>query len=335
MIEQIKRIVGNLYPEIRGGYHLPRFARVVSISDAPNTGGVTDSYRPRYAVNIQVLKENGKPDTALPVFNDMPLPASSAGMERGGFGFPEPGCLVEVGFAYGSPQRPFIRTVLGLDISMPDLAVGDQRNQAAPGVFEHTQANGDKSRTTFGNITDTCQDHTTDAATIINRAQNIQAHATEHSKELIGALKLIQAMGGLKLLSGSYATIAAVGHISLSTGYNLNQLAAGKIQVESGESISTKAKEKIETTSEAEIETLAALAHRLKVGGDGKIYIGNDSVNTVKALADLAGVVKDLATKVASHVHPSVGAPTDTAVQFTQVATNANTLKTQVDDVAE
>jgi len=335
VIEHIKRIVGNLYPEIRGGYHLPRFGRVLSVSDAPNRGGVTDNYRPRYAVNVQVLKENGKPDTKLPVFYDLSLPAASVGMERGDFGFPEPGCIVEVGFAYGSPQRPFIRTVLGVDVSMPELAVGDQRRQTAPGVFDQTQANGDKSRTTFGNITDTCYDHTTDAATIIQRAHSLQAHVSEHSAEHIGGVKKIEAMGGITLQSGGFARFTSVGHLSFTTAFNFNQYASGSKTTYIGEQSYTYVKGAVETKSDDAIESFASNAQRLRVGEDGKLYIGNDSVNIVKSVADLAAIVKDLATKVASHVHPSVGAPTATATQFTASATQTGLLKDKVDAVAE
>ena len=334
MIEQIKRIVGNLYPEIRGGYHLPRFARVLSISDAPNEGGVTDSYRPRYAVNIQVLRENGKPDKALPVFYDLALPAMSAGMERGSFGFPEPGCLVEVGFAYGSPQRPFIRTVLSADISMPEVAVGDTRQQTAPGVFEHTQANGDKFRTTPGNITDTCHDHTLDAANIIERAQSLTSELSEHSKEKIGGVKLVEAMTAIKLLSGGFFRVASVGHLSLVSGGNLQEYVTGEKSTYVEEGINTFTKGISKTECE-QLEALADLVIRLKVKAGGKFYIGDDNVNVVKALADLASVVKDLATKVAEHVHPSVGAPTTTAGQFTAKAAEADALKGKVDAVAE
>ncbi|BFM20526.1 hypothetical protein [Gilvimarinus japonicus] len=334
MIEQIKRIIGNLYPEIRGGYHLPRFARVLSISDAPNDGGVTDNYRPRYAVNIQVLKENGKPDSALPVFNDLALPVLSVGMERGGFGFPQPGCLVEVAFAYGSPQRPFIRTVLSTDASMPEVAVGDDRQQTAPGIFEHTRANGDKSRTTFGDVTDTCHDYTLDAADIIQRAQSLTSELSGHSKENVGGLKLIEAMAAVKLLSGGFFRIVSVGHISLVSGGNLHEYLAGGKQTYAEEDIKAVTKKAMITECE-KVETLAASAIRLNVKTDGKVYIGDDNVNVVKALADLTGIVKDLATKVANHVHPSVGAPTSTASQFTAKATEADALKSKVDLVAE
>ena len=358
MVEQIKRIVLNLFPELRGRYHLPRFARVVSVSDAPAAGGVTDAYRPRYAVNVQVMLQNGKPDPALPVFEDLPLPAMAAGIERGHFGFPEPGTLVEVGFAYGSPQHPFIRCVLSQHISMAELAAGDELHQAAPGVYDRTRANGDKERITHGNITDTCNAHRIEAADLVRVIQNAVALVSEHSTEQVGGIKTIEGIGAIKLLSGGVLNLAALDNLNLTTATDLN-VSVGRNQitrragnddtVTAGGRTHQVVGDEVLTTDgsyshsvigpllvqcDDAIETVAALANRVKVEDGGKIFIGQAD-NMLKVLADLAGVVKDLATEVASHSHPSNGAPPTTATNFTAKASQAQGLKGKADAVAE
>ena len=74
MEDAIRRSVERQFPELTGGYHLPRFARVVGVADAPASAGICDDFRPRYAVDLQLLDENDEPDPALPVLAGVPLP---------------------------------------------------------------------------------------------------------------------------------------------------------------------------------------------------------------------------------------------------------------------
>lgn len=59
MEDAIRRAVERQFPELTGGYHLPRFARVIAVADAPADAGICDDFRPRYAVNIVVLGPDG------------------------------------------------------------------------------------------------------------------------------------------------------------------------------------------------------------------------------------------------------------------------------------
>ena len=46
-------------------HNLPRFARVVAVADAPAGAGICDDFRPRYAVDIEVMGPDGEPDAKL------------------------------------------------------------------------------------------------------------------------------------------------------------------------------------------------------------------------------------------------------------------------------
>ena len=98
MEDAIKRAVERQFPELTGGYHLPRFARVVAVADAPSGAGICDDFRPRYAVDIEVMGPNGEPDPQLPILSGVPLPLPTGGEEMGFYAFPEEGTQVVVCF---------------------------------------------------------------------------------------------------------------------------------------------------------------------------------------------------------------------------------------------
>ena len=78
MEDAIRRSVERQFPELTGGYHLPRFARVIGVADAPASAGICDDFRPRYAVDLQLLDENDEPDPALPALAFVPPGATAA-----------------------------------------------------------------------------------------------------------------------------------------------------------------------------------------------------------------------------------------------------------------
>ena len=54
--------------------------------------------------------------------------------------------IVELVFAYGLPDRPFIRTVLGEGVSLPPVEPGELVHQAAPGVYQRADSAGNWHR---------------------------------------------------------------------------------------------------------------------------------------------------------------------------------------------
>ena len=98
MRDLVKKIVLKLFPELTAGLHLDRFARVVAVNDPPTEGGASERFRPRYAVDLEILTPDGQRDEAFPIYGAVQLPVSiGCGQEAGLFGFPEPGTIVVIG----------------------------------------------------------------------------------------------------------------------------------------------------------------------------------------------------------------------------------------------
>ena len=150
MKEQIKRIVKRLFPELSAQLHLPRWGKVVALPELPTQDGerLSDAFYPRYAVDVQLLDENGNP-TKAKVLQAVPLPLPGAGTKAGRLEPPAIDSIVEIAFAYGRPDKPFIRTVLPLGWELPPIKEGETRTQIREGVYQHIDDKGN-----FENKTD-------------------------------------------------------------------------------------------------------------------------------------------------------------------------------------
>jgi hypothetical protein len=154
MEDAIRRAVDRQFPELSGGYHLPRFGRVVAVPDAPAAPGLCDDFRPRFGVDVEVLLPDGEPDPSLPILAGLPLPAPMGGQEAGMFGFPEEGTTVVISFAYGLPNKPFITQILPHGLSLPRVPKGDQVWQHSEACQQRVDADGNWLRQTDGKIQD-------------------------------------------------------------------------------------------------------------------------------------------------------------------------------------
>ena len=132
----------------------PKYAKVVGIADPPAVAIFPIRSGPKYAVELQLLDENGDEDKTVPVYPAVPLPVTSTGSQGGDFAFPEVGTMVEVGFAYGRSGSAFVRTMLAQGKTVPSVAPGEQLKQQRPEVYERTDAAGNKIRETDQKITD-------------------------------------------------------------------------------------------------------------------------------------------------------------------------------------
>ncbi|MGS0691170.1 hypothetical protein [Shewanella sp. 30m-9] len=151
----IKRIVRRLFPELTSGLHLPRWAKVVALPELPKEDGErgSDAFYPRYAVDVQLLDENGSATKSKPL-QAVPLPLPGAGDKAGRLEPPAIGSIVEIGFAYGRPDKPFIRTVLPLGWDLPAIKAGETRNQVRDGVYQHIDDKGNFENKTDESLTD-------------------------------------------------------------------------------------------------------------------------------------------------------------------------------------
>lgn len=209
----------RMFPELTAGLHLDRYARVLRIAETPDQGGTCERFRPRYAVDLEILTPEGSRDDAYPEYTAVPLPLPmGAGHEAGVFGYPEPGTLVIIGFAYGRPDHPVIRQFYPLGLSLPELRNGEHRWQQAADVFQCVDPDGNWTRTTAGTITDESIRHIHSCVERMDSIARELRQIAEHSTEKIGGVKRITALGAMRLLSGGSANLSAADNLNLTTG---------------------------------------------------------------------------------------------------------------------
>ncbi|OLF56574.1 hypothetical protein [Pseudomonas chlororaphis] len=321
MDDAIRRSVERQFPELTGGYHLPRFARVVGVADAPAAAGICDDFRPRYAVDIQVLGPDGEPDTSLPILAGVPLPLPTGGEEMGIYAFPEENTAVVVCFAYGLPHKPYIQTILPHGLSMPRVPKGDQVWQHSEACQQRVDADGNWLRQTDGKIQDKAIEREVEALGNTERYQNHAQTIDDHSTESVGGIKTIEALGALKLLSGGSASLAAVDDLHQATGRDLNLVVGQKHNAVIGGDM----QEQIQGLR----RSVAAVSQRLLAP---KTWLGSESVNVLQILGDLLDLVQEMNTQLAGHTHGPTPPPGNAAA-FTADAAKAATLSTQLKGV--
>lgn len=323
MEDAIRRSVERQFPELTGGYHLPRFARVVAVADAPAGAGICDDFRPRYAVDIEVLGPDGEPDPQLPQLAGVPLPLPTGGEEMGMYAFPEEGTQVVVCFAYGLPNKPYIQTILPHGLSMPKVPKGDQVWQHSDAAQQRVDADGNWLRQTDGRIQDKAIEREVEA--LENREQ-FQSHTRtvdDHSTESVGGVKTIEALGALKLLSGGSASLAAVDDLHQATGRDLNLVVGQKHNATVGGDM----QERIEGLR----ESVAGKGQRLRAP---KNWVGSEDVNLFQVVCDMLDLLQQMNTQLAAHTHLPGPAPNPSdAAAFTANAASAATLNQRLEKI--
>lgn len=144
----IKTQLEAIYPEIGAKTHLPKFARVIAPTEAAKAGDIADPFRPKYAVDVQLLDENGRPAKDTPVYQGVPVPVPMAGAEAGMFQYPPPGTLVELGHVEGRQDKPVIRATHVEGQALPDIKPGEQLQQQRAEVFQRVHTDGSWQRET-------------------------------------------------------------------------------------------------------------------------------------------------------------------------------------------
>lgn len=322
MDDAIKRSVERQFPELTGGYHLPRFARVVGVADAPAGASMCDDFRPRYAVDIEVLTPDGEADPNLPVLSGVPLPLPSGGDEMGMFAFPHEGTQVVVCFAYGLPNKPYIQTILPHGLSLPKVPKGDQVWQHSDAVQQRADAEGNWLRQTDGKIRDHSLEREVEALGNREKFQSHDQDVENHSTEKVGGIKRIDALGALKLNSAGNATIASLDDMHQATGRDYNLVVGKKHNAAVGGDM----QEKIQGLR----KSVAGISQSLKAP---KTWIGSEGINVLRVLGDLLDLVQQMNTQIAAHGHPQLGAPPTNAAAFTADAAKAALLSAELESV--
>ncbi|ROM19567.1 hypothetical protein BK643_02515 [Pseudomonas protegens] len=321
MEDAIRRSVERQFPELTGGYHLPRFGRVVAVPDAPAAPGLCDDFRPRYGVDVQVLLPDGEPDPDLPILAGLPLPAPMGGQEAGMFGFPEENTTVVVCFAYGLPHKPFIQQILPHGLSLPRVPKGDQVWQHSEACQQRVDADGNWLRQTDGKIQDKAIEREVEALDNAERFQNHTRTVDDHSTESVGGIKKIEAMGALKLLSGGSASLAAVDDLHQATGRDMNLVVGQKLNATVGGDM----QERIQGLR----QSMAKVSQRLEAP---RTWIGSSEVNALHILCELFELVVQMNNQLATHVHGPTPVPTN-AAQFSTGAAHATRLKAELNNI--
>jgi hypothetical protein len=319
--DAIRRSIERQFPELTGGYHLPRFARVVAVADAPVDAGLCDDFRPRYAVDIEVLGSDDEPDPAMPPLTGVPLPLPTGGEEMGIYAFPEEGTRVVVCFAYGLPNKPYIQSILPHGLSMPKVPKGDQVWQHSEAAQQRVDADGNWLRQTDGKIRDQAIEREVEA---LDNREQFQSHTQtidDHSTETVGGVKKIEALGALKLLSGGSASLAAVDDLQQATGRDLNLIVGQKHNATVGGDM----QEKVQGFR----NSICGISQSLKAP---KTWIGSEGINVLRVLIDALDLLEQLANEIAIHTHGPTPVPT-TAEAFVADAEKAALLSAEVGSV--
>ncbi|MBO0161519.1 hypothetical protein J0692_04665 [Vibrio alginolyticus] len=147
-VNVIKRIICRLFPEFTGQWHLPRWAKVVALPELPEESDLSDRFYPHYAVDVQLLDEKGMEYEDKPPLQAVPLPVPGLGDHAGRLEPPAIGSIVELGFMFGQPDKPFIRCVLPLGFKLPGIKQGESRYQQRKGVYQLVDQKGNFERKT-------------------------------------------------------------------------------------------------------------------------------------------------------------------------------------------
>lgn len=301
-----KRIEAQ-FPELAAGYHLPQFGRVVCCRDQAIAGQLADPFRPRYAIDVQMLDEDGNEAADVPVYQAVPMPGIFGGPEAGLMCLPIEGTIVELGFAFGRADKPFVRAVLPQAWPLPAIAPGEQLQQQRDEVYQRIDAAGNITRATDRSMTDTAHRlvHVADRL-----EQAIGAHSlvtTDHSKEEIGGSKITEALGNIEQIAAGVIEQASLGNMRHTTAGDLTQLAGRNRRTIAGE-----------------LQHLEA----------PKTWLGTDSTNIMRLLLELMGVVKALANTASSHTHNGGRSP-DQAGDFSGQSSSAGQLASTLSPIIE
>lgn len=308
-----QRQIESHYPELASGLHLPKLARVIAPTEAVKSGNFSDPFRPRYAVDVQLLDADGKPDAQTPVYSAVPLPVPMAGNDSGMYQFPPEGTLVEVAFTGGRPDKPFIRQTLPEGTSLPDIKPGEQLQQQRAEVSQRVTQAGDWVRQTDQTISETSMVRTVKADTenreLVSRETTIKA---TDKTSVIGASTLMA--GAIQQVSTGNFSQAIQGGRLATIGGSDELAIAGSETVTVGESLTEKIGQIRKSVAAVQQQIIAPV-----------VWIGSSSINVAQLMLDTLDVVKQLAEQTANHTHSNTGAPTN-AGDIRSTGTKADTL---------
>ncbi|ENO1078066.1 hypothetical protein [Enterobacter asburiae] len=308
----VQRQIESHYPELASGMHLPKFARVMNPVEAVKSGNFSDPFRPRYAVDVQLLDADGNPDKDTPVYSAVPLPVPMAGNDSGMFQFPPEGTLVEIAFTGGRPDKPFVRQTVPEGTSLPDIQPGEQLQQQRAEVSQRVTQAGDWVRQTDQTISETSMARMVNADT--EQRELVSRETTIKATDKVTVLGTSTLMAGAiqQVCTGDYSQ--AVNNRVASIGGNDETDIAGSQTVTTGKDLIEKIGQIRKSVAAVQQQIIAPV-----------VWIGSGTINVAQLMLDTLDVVKELAEQTASHTHSNTGAPTN-AGAIRNTGTKADTL---------
>lgn len=322
--EQLRRQIIREFPELAAGYHMPVMAEVTGISDAPAAGGISDNYRPRFAVTVDLLTTQYK-KTGISL-DAVPVAITGGGDERGFFAMPARGTIVELAWLNGSPERPFVRSILGDRQALPCLDADTMSWQQSEDCFQRVDASGNWQRETTESISDKSHSYEQQAVKAMVTLGNEVRRILEHSVEDIDGKKQIEATA-IHLISATVLNLLAAGSI--------NQVSAEYATRAATKGIKDKTGQSLELT--AGVDVLATAARNIKLQGQ-KIHIGSETTNALQVVSDFMQTVSDALTAISTMTvtctaPSSPSSPPINAASFTQAVTAIGTQKSSLDAI--
>lgn len=228
LIEHLKTLLRRLHPELSAKTHLPRIGVIVSVTEPPDSPALADAFRPRYAVDVQLLKADGSEDEEVGILEALPLPAYMCGDESGLYGFPEPGTKVRIGFDYGLYSQAHVQAVLTDGITVPALQPGEQIWRHSATTYQRASRQG-WERVTSGEISDNSTARNIQAVeceeNFFERKTTVEANSTEN---IVGSKKL-ETGGAINISSGAGLKISSVNQLDVTTLGTLQLTAGGQL----------------------------------------------------------------------------------------------------------
>ncbi|HBM3076837.1 TPA: hypothetical protein O4E86_000877 [Klebsiella oxytoca] len=296
-----QRQIEAAYPELASGLHTPKMGRVVAHTEPVSSGNFADPFRPRYAVDVQLLDANGNPDGSTPVYSAVPLPVPMAGNDSGLFQFPAQGTVVEIGFTGGRPDKPFIRGTHPDGTSLPDIKPGEQLQQQRDEVSQRVTQAGDWERKTDQTIRENSMAREitadTEARQLVSRETTIRAN----DKTTVVGTSVLMAGAVQRITTGDYA---------MATGGNRLASVSGDDETDvTGTQTTTTGKDLVEKVGNIR-RSVAAVQQQLIAP---VVWLGSEQINVTQLMLDTLDVVRELAELTASHTHSDTDQPTNSA----------------------
>ncbi|WP_449576943.1 hypothetical protein [Lelliottia nimipressuralis] len=315
----VQRQIESHYPELASGLHLPKFARVMNPVEAVKSGNFSDPFRPRYAVDVQLLDADGNPDKDTPVYSAVPLPVPMAGNDSGMFQFPPEGTLVEIGFTGGRPDKPFVRQTVPDGTSLPDIQPGEQLQQQRAEVSQRVTQAGDWVRQTDQTISEASMARVVKADT--EQRELVSRETTIKATDKVTVLGTSTLMAGAiqQICTGDYSQ--AVNNRVASVGGDDEADIAGTQTVTTGKDLIEKIGQIRKSVAAVQQQIIAPV-----------VWIGSGSINVAQLMLDTLDVVKELAEQTAGHSHSNTGTPTNAAA-IRNAGTKADALNTKYSPV--